>query len=121
MKKVYLRVLFLLLVSMAPVAEAGGGFVFWTGEITDNTVHTVLPAGTIDTTAAEQNGVHIRIGINPSTGASTLTSTSLRYGLSTALTQDSVTFEVETDGSFTIQRTAGSKTYFVVVRGIWVG
>lgn len=120
MRKSYVFGLILLSVLASPTLHAEGGFFVFTTEITDATEQIILPAGTLITTAAKENGVSFQLGLSQSTGVSRLYTQSLQYGTTTFLNLEGLRLELEADGSFTVRRASGTNTYSLVVRGIYI-
>ena len=103
------------------VVATSGGYSVFTGELTNSTAQTVLPAGTLVGTEGDRHGVKITVAIGPSTSAAILSSTNLIYGVKTI--QDfgtDVRTEIHPDGSFTVKRIAGTETFSVVIQSLWV-
>ncbi len=100
-------------------ADVKPSFIVWTGEVSDATELVILQADTLSTVVGEGHRVNVQVGINPSTGTSTATSFSRSYDGLTSVDIDDLRFELESDGSFTVRRVAGTKTYSIVVYGVY--
>ena len=98
-----------------------GGYTVWQGDISDNSLHEILPAGSINT--ANNHGASLVWAIFVSDGQNEIgTSGALRYGSAESLKRfaDTLELSLQPDGSLTVQRLSGILTYSITIRIMWV-
>lgn len=109
------------------VETSPGGFFVWSHASVDAAAQTILPAGkmtnavwfwaTIERSSGGEwyYGDFLLVGAMPGEAIALTASTITPWG-----DGNSFTFRIQTDGTFDIRRTAGSLTYKVLMRGMYL-